>query len=59
QNGSVLEGAYWQIPDSLYHPIKQDAVLLKHGYDNSAAKAFMAYLASPEANAIIQEFGYY
>lgn len=59
QDGGLLEGAHWLIPDRLYDPIKQDAVLLKHGYGNSGAKAFMTYLMSPEAKEIIQELGYY
>ncbi|SEF61851.1 molybdate ABC transporter substrate-binding protein [Vibrio hangzhouensis] len=58
RDGELLPGTYWKIPDSLYEPIKQDAVLLRHGIENPAAKAFMAYLRTPQAKAIIQEFGY-
>ena len=42
----------------LYTPIRQDAVLLKKGASNAAAKAFLAFLKGPEARAIIEKFGY-
>ncbi len=51
-------GSRWLVPQDLYKPIKQDAVLLKKGADNEAAKAFMTFLKSPEATTIIQKYGY-
>lgn len=51
-------GSYWLIPAGLYRPIRQSAVLLKSGQDNSAAMAFLNFLQSPEATAIIQAKGY-
>ena len=48
----------WKIPDTLHAPIKQDAVLLKKGADNAAAKAFMKFLVSQEGQTIIHRFGY-
>lgn len=41
-----------------YAPIKQNAVLLKHGESNDAAKAFLEYLKSDEAVAVIEAAGY-
>jgi molybdate transport system substrate-binding protein len=52
------EGSRWEVTDDLYDPIKQDAVLLKKGADNEAAKAFLEFLQGPEAEAIITRFGY-
>jgi molybdate transport system substrate-binding protein len=52
------EGSRWEVADDLYDPIKQDAVLLKKGADNEAAKAFLEFLQGPEAEAIIARFGY-
>ena len=52
------EGSRWDVTDDLYDPIKQDAVLLKKGADNEAAKAFLQFLQGPEAEAIITRFGY-
>ncbi len=51
-------GSRWMVPQDLYAPIRQDAVLLKKGGDNAAAIAFMAFLKGPEASAIIDRFGY-
>lgn len=51
-------GSSWVIPAELYEPIRQDAVLLKHGEDNSAAKALLDYLHGATASAIIQRYGY-
>jgi molybdate transport system substrate-binding protein len=49
-------GSLWLVPQTLYTPIRQDAVLLSKG--KAAAGQFMAYLRSPKAAAIIQSFGY-
>jgi molybdate transport system substrate-binding protein len=51
-------GSRWEVTDSLYDPIKQDAVLLKKGADSEAAKAFLEFLRGPEAAPIIARFGY-
>jgi molybdate transport system substrate-binding protein len=51
-------GARWIVPQSLYTPIRQDAVLLKRGENSQAAKAFLAFARSPEAIAVIEKFGY-
>ena len=48
----------WVVPENLYTPIEQDAVLLKHGENNLAAHAFMTFLNSPKAISIIQKYGY-
>jgi molybdate transport system substrate-binding protein len=52
------EGSSWLVPDNLYSPIVQDGVLLKQGEKNAAARAFYAFLKSPEALKIIQRYGY-
>jgi molybdate transport system substrate-binding protein len=52
------DGSRWLVPDTLYTPIRQDAVLLKSGADNPAARAFMDFLKGPQAGAIIKKFGY-
>jgi molybdate transport system substrate-binding protein len=48
----------WIVPDTAYSPIRQDAILLRKGEQNSAARAFMAFLQSPEALQVIQRCGY-
>jgi molybdate transport system substrate-binding protein len=51
-------GSRWDVPSELHSPIRQDAVLLEHGYGNAAAVAFLAYLQSDEARLTIESFGY-
>lgn len=51
-------GSYWLVPQNLYGEIRQDAVLLKAGADNPAAKALLAYLRSPAAQEVVKSFGY-
>lgn len=51
-------GSRWVIPQDLYTPIRQDAVLLTKGENSAAAQAYIAFLKGPEARAIIQNYGY-
>ena len=51
-------GSRWLVPQELYSPIRQNAVLLKSGASNEAAAGFIAFLRSPEARAIIEKYGY-
>jgi len=51
-------GSRWMVPQTLYAPIRQDAVLLTGGAANAAATAFLAFLKGPEARAIIETYGY-
>jgi molybdate transport system substrate-binding protein len=39
-------GSRWLVPQELYSPIRQDAVLLKTGASNEAATGFIAFLRS-------------
>jgi molybdate transport system substrate-binding protein len=51
-------GSRWLVPEADHDPIVQQAVLLKTGADNPAAKAFLAFLKGPQAKAIIEKYGY-
>lgn len=51
-------GSRWAVPENLYTPILQDAVLLKHGARNDAALAFLDFLKSPQGVSIIAAHGY-
>lgn len=55
---NLQRGSRWDLPADLYAPIRQDAVLLKHGADNAVARAFLQYLQSDAARATIRSFGY-
>lgn len=52
------EGRYWEIPEHLHTPIRQDAVLLDRAGGNTAARAFHLFLSSPEALGTIESFGF-
>jgi len=52
------EGSRWMVPQDLYKPITQGAVLLKKGEKNPAATAFIDFLKGPEAKVIIEKYGY-
>lgn len=51
-------GSGWEVPQDLYDPIRQDAVLLDKGKANPAATALMDFLKGPEAKTIIAKYGY-
>lgn len=53
--GQEVRGSYWQVPQKLYTPIEQQAVLLT---DNDAARDFLEFLRSSEARVIIRQSGY-
>ena len=58
KNGAISEGSGWIVPAALYAPIRQDAVLLAKGKDNTAARAWLDYIQSAKAQEIIRSFGY-
>ncbi len=51
-------GSRWIVPPGMHAPIRQDVVLLAKGKDDPVARAFLDYLNSPEAKAIIERYGY-
>ena len=57
-NGNLKSGSAWIIPDTLYSPIRQDAVLLTSAKDKAAAQTFMSYLKTPKAKAVMTAYGY-
>jgi molybdate transport system substrate-binding protein len=48
----------WEIPADLYSPVDQKMVLLNRAKDKVSARAFMRYMQSAEARAIIGAAGY-
>ena len=56
--GKIVTGSSWLIPENLYAPLKQDAVLLNKGESNPAAVALLKFLKSEPALAIIKKYGY-
>lgn len=51
-------GSQCVVEPGMYPPIRQQAVLLKHGADNAAAAAFFDYLRSARAANLIKKAGY-
>jgi len=58
QVSTATNGSRWDVPQSLYDPIRQDAVLLQAGAHNPAAGALLDYLKSDAARAVITRYGY-
>lgn len=57
-DGRITQGSAWVVPQSMYTPLKQDAVLLNVGKDNAAAHALLKYLQGDTAKAIITRYGF-
>ena len=58
KDGKVTDGSWWIVPAHMYNPIKQSAVQLTAAKDKVAAQAFLSFLKSEKAVAIIRSFGY-
>ena len=56
--GKPATGSWWLVPQQLYTPIRQNAVLLTTGASQAAAQALLQYLRSDAAKAVIQSWGY-
>jgi molybdate transport system substrate-binding protein len=55
RHGHKTSGSYWLIPQSLYPPIEQQAILIQA---TVPARAFLSYLGSEDAKKIIRDRGY-
>jgi molybdate transport system substrate-binding protein len=55
---NVPGGSRWLVPATLHAPIDQQAILLRTGAGNPAAKAFLAFLKSRQTVALIRRYGY-
>ncbi len=53
--GKGNKGSLWEIPEQIYSPIEQQAVLLQ---DTDAARAFLEFSTTDQARDIIHQFGY-
>jgi molybdate transport system substrate-binding protein len=52
------KGRWREVPATLYAPLDQGAVITNRGATNPAAARYLAFLASPAARKILQDFGY-
>ena len=53
-----IDGSAWLVPQNLYQPIRQDAVVLMPGKAKPAAEALLKYLKGDAARAVIKSYGY-
>ncbi len=58
EGGRLKGGSMWVLPQALYTPIQQDAVVLQRGADNEAVLALVKLLKSPRAQDLIRSYGY-
>lgn len=57
-DGRLTEGSAWQVPESLYEPIRQDALVLAKGKQNVAAHELMKFMKGMTASDIVRSYGY-
>jgi molybdate transport system substrate-binding protein len=51
-------GRWIEVPEDLYEPLGQAAVLTTRGAANPAARAYLDFLGTEEAGKILEKFGY-
>jgi molybdate transport system substrate-binding protein len=56
--GLKEEGRYSKIPENLYAPIEQGAVLLRGSPNPQAARAFLEFVKTPGAAAVLARYGF-
>lgn len=56
--GKPRAGSFWLVPEELYPPIRQDAVLLHRGAHNDAAGALIDFVKTEAARGLIVRYGY-
>jgi molybdate transport system substrate-binding protein len=57
-DGGITTGSAWIVPPAIHAPIRQDAVLLKTGGYNEAARELLRFMQSIPAKSIISSYGY-
>jgi molybdate transport system substrate-binding protein len=57
-DGRIPRGSAWIVPAGLHAPLKQDALVLRRGQANPAAKALVDFLKGDAARATLRAYGY-
>lgn len=52
------KGTWWPLPDGAHPPLEQGAILTARGATNAAARAFLDFLGSENARAVLGRFGF-
>ncbi|WP_295883053.1 molybdate ABC transporter substrate-binding protein [uncultured Thiohalocapsa sp.] len=58
EGGAITRGSGCIVPAGLHEPIRQDAVILARGEDDTAVAALFEYLRGEKARGVIRGFGY-
>lgn len=58
EGGRLKSGSMWVVPQTLYSPIEQDALVMQKSAGNEAAQALMKLLKSPAIKDLIRSYGY-
>lgn len=56
--GVLKSGTAWIVPQALYTPIRQDAVLLHNGENSPVARSFLQFFHRDQVRGIIESYGY-
>ena len=52
------QGRYQRIPETLYAPIEQGAVVIRSSQNSRAARAFLDYIKTPAVTALFERYGF-
>jgi molybdate transport system substrate-binding protein len=52
------KGKYWKIPSDAYPPLDQGVVIISHSPHTQDAAAFLDYMKSAEATAVLRHYGF-
>src|SRR3954467_12495560 len=52
------KGRYFEIPQDMYPPLDQGAIVIKASQKKDQAKQFLAFLKTPESVALMQRYGF-
>jgi molybdate transport system substrate-binding protein len=55
---AMKDGHRWLVPENLYPPLDQSVVILKSSANKSAAKAFLEFLRTPDAQSTLSRYGF-
>ena len=58
KNNNLVSGSAWVIPEHLYSPIQQDAVVLKASKNHELANKVIRFLKSADTRHKIESYGY-
>ena len=55
---AMKDGHRWLVPENLYPPLDQSVVILKSSANKAAAKAFLEFLRTPDAQSTLSRYGF-